>query len=340
MPPDRGVRRDWTVPRSHALRGNAVFAAPRQELRREGRTRSVRDGIPKQSLGTREFGRRRAPGCDNFVPGMERARVRSHPVLEGRASRHASECFSPNPTGRCADLDASGGCPVGGPRFGRSRLTDPARVMSDAPGAGRVSSAPSPAGGEAILPFELCRGRLWPGDRSRGREPDGLWNRAGPAVRLRPSLVGTLMDSSRRGVVKNPGGSPRNPSRRVFRSGSSPDGAETNQPRATPWGRFPTACKPWKGGTTESPHSKTVVSPFQGLALGWCPHPQGVALGWFVTAPFGAQKAQTEAITGFCQEISPDPVARESATSLGLAQPAPLKMRTTTGWRRPGDGTG
>jgi hypothetical protein len=46
------------------------------------------------------------------------------------------------------------------------------------------------------------------------------------------------------GVAKNPGGSPRHPSHRVFRSGSSPEGAETNQPRATPWGRFPTACKP------------------------------------------------------------------------------------------------
>jgi len=39
--------------RSHALRGNAVFDAPRRLASAEKRTQSVQDGIPTQSVGTR-----------------------------------------------------------------------------------------------------------------------------------------------------------------------------------------------------------------------------------------------------------------------------------------------
>src|SRR5438270_7894995 len=42
-----------THPRSHAPRGNAVFDARRRDLRPRPGTRSVPDGIPTRSVGTR-----------------------------------------------------------------------------------------------------------------------------------------------------------------------------------------------------------------------------------------------------------------------------------------------
>ena len=59
-----------------------------------------------------------------------------------------------------------------------------------------------------------------------------------------------------------------------------PEGARTNQPRATPWEHAEKECKPCKGVTTASP---VFVPPLQGL-VGMSAVSQGVALGWFVWA--------------------------------------------------------
>jgi hypothetical protein len=54
--------------------------------------------------------------------------------------------------------------------------------------------------------------------------------------------------------------------------------------------------------------------------LGWCPRPQGVAPGWFVAAPFGAQKARIEDIPGFCQEDLLDPQWQRNLSDLASAR--------------------
>ena len=67
---------------------------------------------------------------------------------------------------------------------------------------------------------------------------------------------------------------------------------------------------------------------YEGLALGWCPRPQGVAPGWLVSAPFGAQKTRTEDIPGFCQIILPHPTIICTGSIRGI------DLRLLIRWRR------
>ena len=63
---------------------------------------------------------------------------------------------------------------------------------------------------------------------------------------------------------------------------SCPEGAATDQPRATPW---ETSTRALKGRHKGNPGQVGVAR--SGLGVRWSPGPRGIAPGWLVVAPSG-----------------------------------------------------
>ena len=78
---------------------------------------------------------------------------------------------------------------------------------------------------------------------------------------------------------------------------SRPEGATTFQPRASPWGPNRMMKKPALKGRNKRA-GQSLVSPFQGwVEYSFASDPQGVALGFFVSAPSGLEKSETSKLT-------------------------------------------